>query len=167
MGEFFKPWRRKIGCVTLIMACVFAAGWVRSLAIADVSDLSGRYLPKTTSFFQMASTSRGIEFRRIWPKRQGDYSNRSWGWRSSPIQQEVRSRDFEFEVEWAKSLCGVGIEGGSWGKPYMRPGLMRIMIIHYWSIVIPLTLISSWLLLSKPRTTNVKPISEPVPETAT
>ena len=30
MREFFKPWRRKIGVVTLVMACVLMAGWVRS-----------------------------------------------------------------------------------------------------------------------------------------
>ena len=28
MGDYFKPWRRKIGVATLVMACVFAAGWV-------------------------------------------------------------------------------------------------------------------------------------------
>ena len=30
MGDYFKPWRRKIGCVTLVLACLFMAGWVRS-----------------------------------------------------------------------------------------------------------------------------------------
>ena len=28
MSDFFKPWRRKIGVVTLFVACVFAGGWV-------------------------------------------------------------------------------------------------------------------------------------------
>ena len=31
MGEFFKPWRRKVGLLTLVMACVFANAWVRKL----------------------------------------------------------------------------------------------------------------------------------------
>jgi len=30
MGESFKGWRRKIGVVTLVMACAFAAAWNRS-----------------------------------------------------------------------------------------------------------------------------------------
>ena len=30
MGEFFKGWRRKVGVLTLLIACVFAAGWIRS-----------------------------------------------------------------------------------------------------------------------------------------
>lgn len=37
MGEsFFKPWRRKLGLLTLLMACVFAAGWVRSRFSEDM-----------------------------------------------------------------------------------------------------------------------------------
>src|SRR5580658_9234756 len=35
MHDFFKPWRRKIGVVTLVLACVFAAGLVRSHATTD------------------------------------------------------------------------------------------------------------------------------------
>ena len=39
--------------------------------------------------------------------------------------------------------------------------------VPYWSIVIPQTLVSAWLLLNRPRKPNLKPITEPVPETAT
>lgn len=31
MREFFRGWRRKVGCVTLVMACVLTTGWVRSI----------------------------------------------------------------------------------------------------------------------------------------
>lgn len=31
MGEFFTGWRRKIGSLMLALACVFAAGWFRSV----------------------------------------------------------------------------------------------------------------------------------------
>ncbi len=36
MGDYFKPWQRKIGVVTLVTACVFMAGWARSGLIHDV-----------------------------------------------------------------------------------------------------------------------------------
>ena len=36
MGEFFSGWRRKIGVVTLVTACVLMAGWIRSLRDGDV-----------------------------------------------------------------------------------------------------------------------------------
>src|SRR5689334_11887992 len=35
MGEYFKPFRRKIGVITLVMACVFSAGWIRSRNTSD------------------------------------------------------------------------------------------------------------------------------------
>jgi hypothetical protein len=34
-GEFFKCWRRKTGCVTLVMSCMMAAGWARSQVAVD------------------------------------------------------------------------------------------------------------------------------------
>jgi len=36
MRAFFSGWRRKIGCVTLLMALAFMGGWVRSLSDTDV-----------------------------------------------------------------------------------------------------------------------------------
>ena len=36
MDEFFRGWRRKIGVLTLVMACVFMVGWVRSEAMFDM-----------------------------------------------------------------------------------------------------------------------------------
>ena len=37
MMEFFRGWRRKVGVVTLAMACVFMVGWVRSLPDWNIS----------------------------------------------------------------------------------------------------------------------------------
>ena len=36
MHDFFKPWRRKFGVVTLRLACAFMAGWVRNLTKLDL-----------------------------------------------------------------------------------------------------------------------------------
>jgi hypothetical protein len=36
MSDFFHGWRRKAGFVTLLMAIVFMAGWVRSMSGIDV-----------------------------------------------------------------------------------------------------------------------------------
>ena len=35
MVAYFKGWRRKVGCVTLVLACVIVAGWVRSYKATD------------------------------------------------------------------------------------------------------------------------------------
>jgi hypothetical protein len=36
MRDFFKSWRRKLGCITLLMAVVVTTAWVRSLFIGDL-----------------------------------------------------------------------------------------------------------------------------------
>lgn len=35
MREFFQGWRRKAGLLTLLVACLFMTGWVRSLVVQD------------------------------------------------------------------------------------------------------------------------------------
>ena len=110
MGDFFKPWRRKIGIVTLMLACVFAAGWVRSQYKADVF------------IMPLNESSNGV----------------------------ISSRNGE--IQWATA------EFNHIGKPYEPDGLTELKnlptvlrSVPYWPIVIPLTLLSAWLLLSKPR----------------
>jgi len=92
MGEFFKGWRRKIGVVTLVLACVFAVDWMR---LADYSVKEGR-------------TS---------------------------------------DVPWLPTV--------------MHPQLG----VPYGWIVLPLTLLSGYLLLSKPRLSKPKQTTEPAPTT--
>ena len=51
MVEFFKGWRRKIGCVTLLMALVFMAGWLRNYFIRDsVQYSNGAFVVASNSF---------------------------------------------------------------------------------------------------------------------
>ena len=102
MGKFFHGWRRKIGVVTLLMACMFAVGWVTSL--------SGR-LP----------SERGVSIEiELWESRI-----------------DVVFNQIEFVESDPHNLIG------TWE--------FRRIPIPYWSIVIPLTLLSAFLLLSKPR----------------
>jgi hypothetical protein len=35
MHEFFRGWRRKTGCVILVVACFLMIGWIRSLVWRD------------------------------------------------------------------------------------------------------------------------------------
>lgn len=95
MREFFNDWRRKAGCVALVMACVVAGMWLRS------------------QFYYDGVIS--------WDNEVEDtvYStNGSLHW-SSVTREDLTIRTF-------RSL-------------------------PYWSIVLPLTLLSAYLLLWKPR----------------
>src|SRR4051794_40257879 len=66
MGEFFKPWRRRIGVVTLLMALVFMGGWLRSHSFVDYVVFPGKIFPKGNSIFSCASSDRGLECQRLW-----------------------------------------------------------------------------------------------------
>jgi hypothetical protein len=50
-GDYFRPWRRKIGVMTLVMACVFAAGWVRSSVRFDSEPLTKPIFTQSTQSF--------------------------------------------------------------------------------------------------------------------
>jgi hypothetical protein len=104
MGSYFKPWRRKIGVVTLMLACVLAANWICSAFAERCLNLFGIGL-----YFTPEAT----------------------------------------EVVTVNSMCIVGI-----------------FVVSHWLIVIPLTLLSAWLLLSKPRRPKMKSADEPVSEPA-
>src|SRR5438105_3724804 len=53
MRDFFKGWRRKIGVLTLVMACVCMAAWVRSYSAEDKA-----WIPFQTSI-RTVRTCRG------------------------------------------------------------------------------------------------------------
>ena len=110
MGDFFRGWRRKIGCVTLMMALVGMAGWVRSHTIEDSFPLIGSEIRSREGFVEQTVTLF---------KRQPNSS-------SAVFHQSILRR------------------------------------LPYWSITIPLTLISFWFLLSKHGKSTQLKISEPV-----
>ena len=149
MGDFLKSWRRKAGCVLLVMVTFLWGCWVRSLKTADVIGIPGMYSPRTKSFFLIASTSRGLEWRHVWSnKGKGHFFGRPSGsWISTSIEEEAATRPYQFQVTWNKSYSGIRLEGGTWGKPHLHVGNMSICVIPYWFIVFPLTLLSAYLIL--------------------
>jgi hypothetical protein len=117
MGEYFRPWQRKIGVLVLMVACLFAAGWVRGLRTRHLID-TGRYIPG----------SRGIVI---------DSKDHSLTIMSRSGDVICLMPDGQLQTIVIASNQTVALE--------------RIIKIHYWIIVVPLTLLSAWLLLSKPR----------------
>ena len=165
MRELFKGWRRKMGFVMLGLACVFAAGWVRSQQIFDASVRNfGGYRYMVTSFDGMIDIGRTSEIDGlpsvIW--NSGKLSQLS----GFEVDDNGARRPFDpwksIEVDW-KWDCGRFHIGA--GKLKWRTGTLQVetCIIPYWSIVIPLTLISFLLLISHPRTSSQKKTVDPVP----
>jgi len=157
MSEFFRGWKRKVGVATLIVACVFAALWVRGQTIKDVYQFGSGEGP----FFNTLVSSR---FGLMWLRYQAtDGTTYSWnpGWFEVPIDATTTLHSGEcrliYDIQWRLTWWGFDFCNSAKGD--------QIHAVHrnipYWSIVIPLTLISAWLLLGKPRQAR-KPPASPV-----
>ena len=170
MGELFKPWRRKVGGITLVMACVVTGLWIRSPIYCDfVRVCFVRNCYQITSF----------ENRVLWVH---EYVNE--GSIDDPF---VQCRAFEVneslqrpnplrrlnERYWNVAIGDCFVVSGT-GKagyptrflkkpgPSITYGLIAARIPH-WSVVLPLTAISAFLLLKKPKSSTSKKIPEPNP----
>ena len=125
MGEFFKLWRRRIGVVTLGLACVFTAGWVRSEIISEIVVLP---INIQDAIFIVSSHGRfSVGIEAIQTPTQPIYT-------TFPVSK-IRSVFAGKETQWPSGLW-------PFDKLYGAH-------VPYWSIVIPLIVISFWLLLSR------------------
>ena len=123
MLTFFYGWRRKVGCVTLVLATMSIGGWIRSLLVSDVAGIGNN---------TFGSVRGGI-----WWYKTDDLD--LWEWGSETIDPN----------RWIDA-------GNYWDLTSDH------CAIPYWSIVIPLTLLSAYLLLSKPRRKPNQPDEEPI-----
>ncbi len=163
MGNFFHCWRRKTGCVTLAVALVLTCGWVRSFFVADIFLLT---FPRT--FYEVASDRFGISlYKRTWvdpdiflewarfPQMQVQFHpgvsvpRRVTGRLSmhGPLSNVPAGLRWEF----CGFYFGKGPRPGKNGC--IDPGHKNIVtkvIVPYWSVVLPLTVLSAYLLLMKP-----------------
>lgn len=137
-----------MGVVTLVMACVFATGWVRSRFSEDKllwkSDVVVAFVVSIDSTLM------------IWG---GTYDEpfQNWLW---PVFETKAFRSLEeLPILWRFNLAGIRIAK----YESMPPVTGYVVALPYHLIVIPLTLLSSYLLLSKPRVANPKP-DESLPE---
>lgn len=145
MRDYFKPWQRKIGVVTLLVACVFAAGWVKS-----INDQDRLTINSPRSFFYFGSNSgriygqyRGYAQQNL--SRNSMFAFDSWNASNDDLVSWVSESSMR-RIDW----CGLhfSVSGGvSW---------MITLFIPYWSLVFPLTLLSAWLLLPKKPPAKVK-----------
>ena len=141
MREFFRSWKRKLGLAALLTASVFMAGWVRSATIHEEACLPiGRH-----RFIAIASDAGLFVIAPTFMKNVDAFG--LLGWREFPKGDSLRDDLDEFQ--WYFRISGVAV-----GRLAELPeGTQHLVtMVPYWSIVVPLTSLSAWLLLSKPRT---------------
>ena len=154
MGEFFRGWRRKCGVLTLLMASVFEAAWVRSLSTSDAI-----LIPRTKSeFIRLDSRSGRFSWNHV---HNDQVTIPTMIWRSDPIDPtdsdvvfDHSNYVFVWRLHWGP------IDAGRVHSPGDGRVKSSYVILRYWFITIPLTFISLWLLLSKPHKSTPKTITE-------
>ena len=130
MREFFKGWRRKAGLVTLAMACVLMLGWMRSRMVYD-------------QCIWADSNHKNVVY-----SLNGEFGWLRWSTnRSQQMSFGSVPMGSEDEAKWRMlhDMIRVMHEAREWTCPY-------------WCLAIPLTLLSAWLILGKPR--KVKPVAD-------
>lgn len=152
MSGFFCGWRRKAALLTLILSFVFSIGWIRSTSTMDAMRIS-------CCGFRPVFVSGSQKFRLTFQQhhhpimivmripRQSIEVIESWGF-----------DDTAFKSELITSHSVTGHMGGICYRNENSNATTGIMLFPYWSFVIPLILLSAFLLLSKPRIAKSRPI---------
>ena len=152
MREFFRGRRRKIGVVTLVLACMLAAGLMRTSAVHDML-----HTKIANTHYRLLSNDAILRLTRYTTDDPAD----PLIWQSRPAATG-RPTDVvdEAPIRWNWHLCWYGFE---FGYGDFRQGSVPVAVasIPYW-LAIPLSLLSAWLLLSKPRKPPAVPTGDVV-----
>lgn len=164
MGDFFRGWRRKLGCLMLVLACVVMAWWVRGFSVEDIIQFGKPSNPGDRFVYSPVQNIVFSSYEGIsWVNDETtDDSNLGWipGWGASPIKPHGAFGTLvKGEILWRWELCGFDFCYASRSSHILRSR----WTIPYWSLTLPLTLISFWLLLTKHRKPIPEKLSEPIP----
>jgi len=136
MGEFFKGWRRKIGCVTLVLACAILGMWLRSFTTTGDHVTVWNH----SLYSHNGSVSWYVNYHDDSPRGIQDVIEFHAG---SNKLFDPRRRILE-KARWA--FCGL-----VYSDQVVAGNGIRQYWITYWCFISPLTLLSAYLLLSHPR----------------
>lgn len=133
MREFFKGWRRKAGCVALLMAVILNAGWIRNRVVGDCFWF-------TIGSRQHSILSLGDDlWWSSWSMAERDAPTTQWKLQPVNPNPEVFGRQIaSIERDFRNLESTKERRFGGWR-------------VHYWAIVVPMTILSALLILWKPR----------------
>lgn len=146
MREFIRGWRRKAGCVTLVMACVVMVAWVRSRIIIDT-------LKPTTRCF--ISSERGsivcdcIDSHPQSSPVPGVWRSKSISEGYETVFDHARHANPKWRWDFRWGYHGFFAGAGTSSPPFSIRH--RILACPHWAVVLPLTLLSAYLIIRNPR----------------
>ena len=140
-ARYFRGWKRKIAVVTLGIACMITGWWIRSLYVWQTLPISSNEY----GLMQFISADGTLEWDWITPVKMTHHD-------ALKVHQQITSlldKDREANVVFKNRRMGRHrLERGAFTlTPWFAP---------YWTMVIPLTLLSIVLLLRAPCTSTSK-----------
>jgi hypothetical protein len=138
MGDYFKPWRRKIGVMTLVMACVSTGGLIRSRSVRDTLN----FWAGTRTPVLLISTSRFILWGKVYldPGTGATFAYWNTDVIADPnVVSEISDEDAS-QLRWFEIVT---FKSATHSHPFW--------VISYWLVIIPLTLLSAFLLVVRTR----------------
>lgn len=142
MREFFRGWRRKVGCVTLLISCVLMVGWMRSRAKLDTV-----YIPVFNRLHLVVSARGELAWL------SADWLGyEAWQWQTTDvttIKAPTGSAAATFPDIMERLHRGLEDDARMRGEKNGRSP--RLWLISYRSAILALTLLSAYLILWGPR----------------
>lgn len=156
MYTFFHGWRRKAGCVTLLMALAFVGGLLRSLSMGDRVFL----ITGTKTAESIESANHYLVWISWKPSTVFGAFPAAFEWERNPLSNEETRPDNDEAIDYRFRTLLFG--GGEKSAGALGNGTFTQRYVSYWVPVIPLTLLSAYLLLAKPRSPAAAKSSEPI-----
>ena len=153
MGEYFKPMRRKSVLVTLLLACVAMGGWIRSSTIQDTFTIG----LGSSAQLKLISVSRRLLVAKV--MIEGDQGLSASFWMSQGARADAWDMIFLFSDSSRASITN-SITSDLYSFGSASIGVNNSICAVTWcqfphgAIAITLTILSAYLLLSKPRSSS-------------
>ena len=164
MGEFFKSMRRKIGVATLVMACLFMAIWIKS-----TNTKKPPFAPSTPFEADL------IDFNYLLSIQRKENSFAGFGTYGNTLSLMInKKKNFKFQTclgsptedeledDGKSTSANDGLLGLGTIRTITSLTPTSVVSISVVWVVIPITALSAYLLLQKPRQSTQKKIAEPV-----
>ena len=160
VGEFFRGWKRKVGVLTLVMACVLAMAWLTCLTNPNLINRQfDRMIPYSGGGITLFTDGNRISLVKgevITTIDEVETVDNSSHPTTLPESDQDASRNDDQST--------VGVSQMTVPVRLVNLNLTSIVDIPFWSIVAPLTLVSAFLLRTKPRKSTETTIPEPIPK---
>jgi hypothetical protein len=155
MPIYFKPRRRKLGVVVLLVTCALTGIWLRNLNRS-----------KSVGVFRHLNNCTGVRLRMKGSQIIGDFiqSDFELGMNSnlillarpnSTVWESPNPPQSDADIDWKFHKWDFGVGQSSTAIPCAYQ--LTTIRAPSWFVIWPLTLLSAWLLLSKPRLKNPRP----------